>query len=58
MNQTIQRMLEDPLAEELLRGKFGDGDEIRVGKKGENLTFYKAETSDSAKEPVLSESEA
>ena len=58
MNQTIQRMLEDPLAEELLKGKFGDGDEIRVGKKGENLTFYKAETSDSAKAPVLSESEA
>ena len=58
MNQTIQRMLEDPLAEELLRGKFGDGDEIRVGKKGENLTFYKAETADSGKAPVLTESEA
>ena len=58
MNQTIQRMLEDPLAEELLKGKFHDGDEIRVGKKGESLTFYKAETSDSDKTPVLSESEA
>ena len=57
MNQTIQRMLEDPLAEELLRGKFQDGDEIRVGKKGQNLTFYKNESSDSNKTPVLSESE-
>ncbi|HCQ04734.1 MAG TPA: Clp protease ClpC, partial [Candidatus Latescibacteria bacterium] len=25
MNQTIQRMIEDPLAEELLKGKFQDG---------------------------------
>tara|TARA_B100000029_G_scaffold516847_1_gene636361 strand:+ start:37677 stop:40151 length:2475 start_codon:yes stop_codon:yes gene_type:complete len=57
MNQTIQRMLEDPLAEELLKGKFNDGDEIRVGKKGDNLTFYKSERSASNKTPVLSESE-
>jgi ATP-dependent Clp protease ATP-binding subunit ClpC len=58
MNQTIQRMIEDPLAEELLKGKFRDGDEIKIGKKGEELTFIKTGTSDSSdKAPVLSESE-
>jgi ATP-dependent Clp protease ATP-binding subunit ClpC len=58
MNQTIQRMIEDPLAEELLKGKFTDGDEIRAGKKGENLTFYKSDSDNSDETPVLSESEA
>lgn len=59
MNQTIQRMVEDPLAEELLKGKFQDGDEIRVGKKGDLLTFYKATDQDDPEEsPVLTESEA
>ncbi len=58
MNQTIQRMIEDPLAEELLKGKFRDGDEIKIGKKGEELTFIKTGHSDSSdKAPVLSESE-
>ncbi|MBI4550911.1 MAG: ATP-dependent Clp protease ATP-binding subunit [Candidatus Latescibacteria bacterium] len=57
MNQTIQRMVEDPLAEELLKGKFVEGDEIKVGKKGDSLTFYKADSAVSADEaPVLSES--
>ena len=52
-------MVEDPLAEELLKGKFQDGDEIRVGKKGEALTFYKATDQDDPEEsPVLSESQA
>jgi ATP-dependent Clp protease ATP-binding subunit ClpC len=58
MNQTIQRMIEDPLAEKLLKGKFQDGDEIKIGKKGEELTFNKIDSSDSSDEtPVLSESE-
>jgi ATP-dependent Clp protease ATP-binding subunit ClpC len=59
MNQTIQRLVEDPLAEELLKGKFVDGDEVKVGKKGDSLTFYKADAHESAEEtPVLSESQA
>ena len=58
MNQTMQRMVEDPLAEELLKGKFHDGDEIMVGKKGEELTFSKSDSDNSDETPVLSESEA
>ncbi|MBM3265385.1 MAG: ATP-dependent Clp protease ATP-binding subunit [candidate division Zixibacteria bacterium] len=57
-NQTIQRMVEDPLAEELLKGRFHDGDEIEVGKKGDVLTFYKASGQDAEEEPVMSQSEA
>jgi ATP-dependent Clp protease ATP-binding subunit ClpC len=58
MNQTIQRMVEDPLAEEILKGKFVEGDDVRVGKKGEELTFYKADSGSSDEAPVLTESEA
>ena len=58
MNQTIQRMVEDPLAEEILKGKFQEGDDVRVGKKGEELTFYKADSGSSDEAPVLTESEA
>ena len=58
MNQTIQRMVEDPLAEELLKGKYTDGDDIKIGKKGDNLTFYKSDSDDTDGTPVLSESEA
>jgi len=39
LKRTIQKFLEDPLAEELLRGKFQDGSNIQVRKKGEGLDF-------------------
>ena len=37
--RTAQKLLEDPLAEEILQGRFSDGSRIRVTKKGESLVF-------------------
>ena len=39
LERTIQKMLEDPLAEEILQGRFGEGSRIRVTKRGEELVF-------------------
>jgi len=39
LKRTIQRLLEDPLAEEILQGRFGPGSRIRVTKKGDVLMF-------------------
>ncbi len=39
LKRTVQKLLEDPLAEEILQGKFGDGSRIRVTKKGNELVF-------------------
>ena len=39
LKRTVQKMLEDPLAEEILNGHFGSGSRIRVTKKGEELVF-------------------
>jgi ATP-dependent Clp protease ATP-binding subunit ClpC len=39
LKRAIQRMIEDPLAEEFIRGKFKDGASIRISKKGDELTF-------------------
>ena len=39
LKRTMQKMLEDPLAEDILNGKFGEGSRIRVTKKGEQLVF-------------------
>jgi len=37
LRRTIQKHVENPIAEELLKGKFGDGSIIRVRKKGGSL---------------------
>ncbi|MBT5586870.1 MAG: ATP-dependent Clp protease ATP-binding subunit [Gemmatimonadetes bacterium] len=39
LKRTVQKLLEDPLAEEILQGNFTDGSRIRVTKKGEALVF-------------------
>ena len=39
LERTIQKMIEDPLAEEILQGRFGEGSRIRITKKGEELVF-------------------
>jgi len=39
LRRTAQKLLEDPLAEEILQGRFGQGSRIRVTKKGEALVF-------------------
>ncbi len=37
LRRTIQKFVENPIAEELLKGRFGDGTLIRVRKKGSSL---------------------
>jgi len=39
MRRSVERMLEDPLAEEILRGAFHEGEPIQVSADGEKLTF-------------------
>jgi ATP-dependent Clp protease ATP-binding subunit ClpC len=43
MRRAVERYLEDPLAEELLRGNVKAGDTVRVAATGEKLTFNVAE---------------
>ncbi len=39
MRQTIQRMVEGPLAEKILAGEFAPGDRVRVVLRSESVTF-------------------
>jgi ATP-dependent Clp protease ATP-binding subunit ClpA len=39
--QTIQQRLENPLAAELLAGKFADGDNIKINADSHKFTFEK-----------------
>jgi ATP-dependent Clp protease ATP-binding subunit ClpC len=52
LNRTIQKMIEDPLSEEILQGKFGPGSRIRVMKKGEALHFVDESQADAVDEEV------
>ena len=42
LKRAIQQQLENPLAQEILAGRFGSGDTIRVDVAGEGLTFTKS----------------
>lgn len=42
LKRAIQQHLENPLAQEILAGKFIPGDVIQAGKKGDKITFTKA----------------
>ncbi|MBI5058586.1 ATP-dependent Clp protease ATP-binding subunit [candidate division KSB1 bacterium] len=39
LRRTVERVLEDPLAEELLKGRFAEGSTIQVSAKDDQLTF-------------------
>lgn len=39
LKRTIQKYVEDPIAEEILKGNFSDGSRIQVKKKGDGLDF-------------------
>lgn len=39
MRRAVERFLEDPLAEEILRGTFHEGEPIRVSAEGDKLVF-------------------
>ena len=41
LKRAIQRMIQDPLALELLNGTFGEGDTVVVDAKGDTITFRK-----------------
>ena len=41
LKRTIQRMIENPLAVEVLAGRFVEGDTIVVAPDGETLSFRK-----------------
>ena len=41
LKRTVQRMIENPLALELLAGRFSEGDTVRVDSDGEALRFTK-----------------
>ncbi len=58
MRRAIQRLIEDPLAEQVLRGRFKAGATIRVTKKGDVLGFdddRRAQAQDVQEEPVADE---
>ncbi len=42
LKRTIQKLVEDPMAEEILQGKFTAGSEVRISKKGDGLQFVDA----------------
>ena len=58
LRRAIQRLIEDPLAEEVLRGTFRPGDIIRGELDGERLTFRKLEPIDEGMPPALEEEPA
>jgi ATP-dependent Clp protease ATP-binding subunit ClpB len=43
LKRAIQRMLENPLALELLEGRFAEGDTVRADVQGDELAFERAE---------------
>ena len=55
MRRAIQRLIEDPLAEQVLRGRFKPGSVIRVTKKGDVMGFEedkRAQATDIEANPV------
>lgn len=42
LKRVIQKSIEDPIAEQILRGKFSDGSQIKVEKQGDELEFVEA----------------
>ena len=47
LRRAIQRLIEDPLAEHVLAGRFEKGSTVKIGRKGDELTF-ELKTSDEA----------
>src|SRR5256885_3331480 len=48
MRRAVERSLEDPLAEEILKGSFHEGDPIVVSAEGDRLTFSQKATAEGA----------
>ncbi|HID10174.1 MAG TPA: ATP-dependent Clp protease ATP-binding subunit ClpC, partial [Candidatus Latescibacteria bacterium] len=43
LKRTIQKHISDPLAEDILEGKFGPGDLVRVIRRGNGLSFVRVQ---------------
>ncbi len=39
LRRTIQKLIEDPLSEEIIKGRFEEGGEVKVSRKGDELVF-------------------
>jgi ATP-dependent Clp protease ATP-binding subunit ClpC len=53
LRRAIQRLIEDSLAEHVLAGKFPPGSTVRIGRRGDELTFdLKAEEPENTSERV------
>jgi len=48
MRRAVERSLEDPLAEEILKGVFHEGEPILVSVEGEHLVFSQKSTVEGA----------
>ena len=48
LKRSIQRLVENPLARELLEGRFAEGDTVRVGSADGELVFDRAEAAAAA----------
>jgi len=48
MRRAVERSLEDPLAEEILKGSFHEGEPVQVSAEGDHLTFSQKETAEGA----------
>ncbi|MEO5699254.1 MAG: ATP-dependent chaperone ClpB [Casimicrobiaceae bacterium] len=46
LKRAIQQQIENPLAKEILAGRFGPGDTVKVGGTGSRITFDKAKAAD------------
>ena len=50
LRRAIQRLVEDPLSEMVLKGKFGPGTEVRIVKRGSELAFDEKDSTDQPKD--------
>jgi ATP-dependent Clp protease ATP-binding subunit ClpC len=57
LRRSIQKLLEDPLADEILRGKVTDNSVLKVGRKGEALTFSSGSGKKDKEEPEAAPAE-
>ncbi len=60
LKRTLQKMVEDPMAEEIIQGRFSAGSKIRITKKGDGLNFIdeNAMDADSMDEELLDQDKA
>jgi ATP-dependent Clp protease ATP-binding subunit ClpA len=52
MRRAVERFLEDPLAEEILRGSLVGGDPIKVSAKDDKLTFKQKASTETEEKTV------